>query len=103
MQAFSLQLLSNASATPTAPTGETANQLWPGGQGVFSVVGTFGGATVTLEFLGPDGATLVAAGGNTTLTATGAGVFNLHPCWIIAAVTGGSPSGLYARADRIPV
>lgn len=103
MQAYSLQLLSNASATPTAPTGETANQLWPGGQGVFSCVGTFSGATVTLNFLGPDGATLIAVGTNTTLTAAGAGLFYLHPCQIIASVSGGSPSGLYARADRVPI
>ena len=102
MQAFEINLLSNASATPTAPTGETAYQFWPGGKGVFSCAGTFGGTSVSLVFLGPDGSTQITVGTNTTLTAAGAGLFELHPCKIIATVTGGSPSGLFANADRVP-
>lgn len=76
---------------------------WPGGVGVFAVVGTFGGATVTLEFLGPDGATYIAAGSNTTLTAAGAGVFYLPQTMIEAIVSGGTPSGLYAYASLVQV
>jgi hypothetical protein len=87
-------LLINASASGAA-------QTWPGGMGVFSVCGTFSGATVTLEFLGPDLATYISAGGNTTLTSANAGVFYLPACQIKAVVSGGSPSGLYAAADRI--
>lgn len=95
MLAAHVSLLTNANAS----SGQT---FWMGGMGIFSVVGTFGGATVSLQFLGPDGATLVTAGGNTTLTAPGAGVFYLPPCQIQATVTGGSPSALYAAADRVP-
>lgn len=90
-------LLANASATGSAVT-------WPGGRGTFSVpIGTFGGATVALQW-SPDGTNYLAAdqGGTayTTLTAAGAGGFELPPGLIRAAVTGGTPSGLYAYAQR---
>lgn len=75
--------------------------FWPGGQGVFTADGTFGGATVTLTYQNPDGSTQ-AAGINTTLTAPGNGTFYLGPCMMQATVTGGSPSGLNAYADRVP-
>jgi len=75
---------------------------WQGGMGVFSVVGTFNGATVKLQFVGPDGTTLVDAGVGTTLTANGAGVFYLPPCPIQATITGGPPTGVYAHVARIP-
>lgn len=96
MQSASTDLLSNASATSSA-------QAWRGGRGVFAAAGTFGGATVSLQFLGPDNATWIDAGANTTLTAAGAGLFELPPTQIRAAVTGGAPSGLYANASRVPV
>ena len=88
------QLLSNASAT-----GDWKD--WGGGSGVFTVVGTFGGATVTLQFQGPDGSTAVAMGSDTTLTAAGGGVCVYPPGRIRAAVTGGTPSGLYAQAEQV--
>lgn len=88
------QLLSNASAT-----GSWAQ--WDGGVGVFSIVGTFGGATVTLQFLGPDGSTAVTVGSDTTLTAAGGGGFILPPARIRASVAGGPPSGLYAQAEKV--
>lgn len=88
------QLLNNASAT-----GSWVD--WGGGPGVFSAVGTFGGATVTLQFQGPDGSTAVAMGSDTTLTAAGAGGFVYPPGRIRAAVTGGTPSGLYAEANQV--
>lgn len=72
---------------------------WIGGTGVFAVTGTFGGATVSLEFLGPDGATWLAVGTDTTKTANGAGLFTLYPASIRAAVSGGTPSALHARVD----
>lgn len=75
---------------------------WPGGMGVFSVVGTFNGATVKLQFVGPDGITLIDAGTATTLTAAGAGVFYLPPCPIQATVSGGPPTGIYAAVNRVP-
>ena len=89
-------LLADASATGQ-------NVQWPGGRGTFSVpTGTFGGATVSLQW-SPDGANFLAAdqGGTTyvTLTAAGAGGFELPPGAIRADVSGGTPSGLYAYAQ----
>lgn len=84
-----LDLLSNVAATGSA-------QAWPGGVGSFLVAGTFTGATVSLEVLGPDGSTYIAVSANTTLTAAGGGNFMLPQSTIRASVTGGTPSALYA-------
>jgi hypothetical protein len=73
----------------------------PGGLMVFAAAGTFGGATVSLQFLGPDGVTLITAGAQTTLTSAGAGVAYLPPCMVQATVTGGPPSGMYASIARV--
>jgi hypothetical protein len=87
-------LLTNATSTGAAVQ-------WDGGIGAFSAAGTFSGATVTLQWLGPDGATYLDVGSDTTLTAAGAGAFVLPPCRIRAAVSGGPPSGMYAAADKV--
>lgn len=89
-----MQLLKNASATG-------AWLQWGGGVGVFTAAGTFGGATVSLEYLAPDGTTAVAMGTETTLTAAGGGAFCYPPGRVRASVTGGTPSGLYAQADQV--
>lgn len=73
----------------------------PGGVCVFSVAGTFGGATVTLEVLGPDGSTMLVAGAATTLAAPGMGVVTLPPCMVQAVVAGGAPAGLFASLARV--
>lgn len=76
-------------------------EQWTGGRGTFMVVGTFGGATVTLQTKGPDPAgTPIAVGEHTTFTENGVGNFDLASCEIRAAISGGSPSGLYATAWR---
>jgi hypothetical protein len=89
----SLQLLSNVAADVTG------NALfWPGGVGDFNVVGTLGGATVTLQVIGPDGQTWQAFGSTTTVTATGlvAGLY-IPAGPVRCTVTGGSGmSGIYA-------
>lgn len=90
----SVTLLANASATGSGV-------VWPGGEGMFVVAGTFGGATVALEVLGPDNATWINAGADGTLTAAGVCAFSLPQGQIRASVTGGTPSGLYACAARI--
>lgn len=87
-----MELLSNASATGAAV-------IWPGGAGVFEVAGTFSGATVSLQRMGPDSATWYSVGADTTLTAAGGGYFILPPGRIRAAVTG-SPTGMYATAEK---
>lgn len=89
-----VELLSNASATGSGKN-------WPGGEGAFLVAGTFGGATVTLQVLGPDGSTWLDVGADAALTAAGAVGFTLPPGTIRAAVASGSPSGLYALAVRV--
>lgn len=75
---------------------------WPGGRGVFSAFGTFGGGTVALQW-SPDGGTtwLAVDRGTdtfTTLTAAGAGGFELPACQIRAALTGATAPVLNARA-----
>jgi len=91
-----LSLLYNAAVTGT-------RSWWPGGKGLFTVVATnFNGATVTLNLLGPDGATMLAAATATTLTAAGVGQVELPPCWVQAAITSGPPTGVYATFTRIP-
>lgn len=70
----------------------TGQFSWPGGIGVFSAEGTWNGATLTLQFVGPDGATLITAGSATTLTANGAGVFYLPKCLLQATVSSAGAS-----------
>lgn len=85
-------LLSNASATGSA-------KQWAGGRGLFSVEGTFDGATVQLQYAGPNG-TLTNVQG-TALTAAGQVVVELPPGEVKATVSGGSsPSGLYATLQK---
>ena len=98
----SIPLLDSSTGAPQTATG--AAQDWPGGQGIFVVsCTTFNGATIKLQFLGPDGATWIDAGAAATLTSSGAGVFNLHPCKIRCAVTTAVPStGVWAQANRVP-
>lgn len=81
-----------------AETGDPV--LWPGGLLSFQCVGTFDGATVTLQILGPDGATWIDADSTTTITAAGGGNVLLPRGTIRALVAGGSPSGLFAVAAR---
>jgi hypothetical protein len=88
------QMLSNASATG-------ASLQWEGGHGVFTAAGTFGGATVSLQYIAPDNSTWVAMGPDTTLTAAGGGGFFYPPGLIRALVSGGTPSGLYAQAEKV--
>lgn len=82
----------------------TGPQLyWPGGMGMFTAVcAGWNGATVSLQVLGPDGSTLLDAGGNTIMTANGLGIFYLPPCQIQAVVRAAVPSSpVYAAASRI--
>jgi hypothetical protein len=79
-------------------------KMWsPGGAGLFTVVGVWGGATASLVYAGPDGATMVAAGSATTLTANGCGTFNLPRGLIQAAITNASgTTSLTACAQELP-
>ena len=97
MLTTSIDLLANASATSAA-------QQWPGGRAVASVAGTFGGSTLALQMLGPDGITWLAIAAGVSFTAPGStAAIDLPPATIRATVSGGTPSGLYARLARVPV
>lgn len=96
MRSSRVDLLTNASATGNAV-------IWPGGRGTFLATGTFSGATVKLQVLGPDNTTWIDAGTYTTLTAAGAGNFDLPQGQIRAAVTGGPPSGINAIAVIVDI
>lgn len=76
--------------------------VWPGGKGLFVCNGTFSGATVTLNILGPDNATMQAVGSSTTVTAAAVAVIELPPCTVQATVASGAPSALYATLTRVP-
>ena len=91
---------------PNAPNtsgGNASGILYdcPGGIMVFAVVGTFAGATIKLQILGPDGVTLLDAGAATTLTANGMGIAYLPPCQVQATIVGGAPSGIFATLARV--
>jgi hypothetical protein len=74
---------------------------WLGGSGVFRASGTFGGATVKLQYLQDDGATWSDMGPDTSLTAPGGGGFTYTVGMIRALVSGGAPSGLYVSAEEL--
>ena len=95
-------LIGTKQGTTTVGGAATGAQFdCPGGICLFAVVGTFGGATIALNILGPDGATMIPAGTNTTLTAPGAGIAYLAPGIVQAVVTGGPPSGIFATLSRV--
>jgi hypothetical protein len=90
--AVGIVLASNASATGSWVP-------WPGGRGEFRVEGTFGGGTVKLQCKGPNG-TAQDVGTNTTLTASGGGIFELGAGEIRANIA--TATGVYAMALRVP-
>lgn len=96
MQSVRVPLLTNASATGAAMD-------WPGGYLSFSCLGTFDGATVTLQNLGPDGTTWMDADSTTTLTDVGQANVLMPRGQIRALVAGGSPSALFAVAASVGV
>ena len=89
--ATGIVLASNASATG-------AWFQWPGGRGEFRVEGSFPG-TVKLECKGPNG-TAQDVGTNTTLTASGGGIFELGAGEIRCNIA--TATGVYAMALRVP-
>lgn len=77
---------------------------WPGGRGFFSAAATFGGGSVSLQYLAPDNTTWVTAldvvGAAVTLTATGGVVFELPPGQVRASAI--TATAVHADAARIP-
>ena len=89
--ATAITLASNASATGSW-------FFWPGGRGEFRVEGTFPG-TVKLECKGPNG-TAQDVGTDTTLSASGGGIFELGAGEIRANIA--TATAVYAMALAIP-
>lgn len=89
---LSLSLLTNEAATCQPIT------VLRGGRYLWAAVGTFGGAALTLQGLGPDGATWQNV---TTLAAAGqVSVFVGEGEQLRVSVSGGSPSALYSTLTR---
>lgn len=92
----SLALLVNTSGAQAG-----SGQVWPGGAGEFEVMGTFAGATASLETLGVDTATWMALGPLTTTTIASVSAFTLKKgAQVRCHVTGGSPTGIYATVTQ---
>lgn len=83
-------LINNAAVTGPAVT------LQQGGLYSFNAVGTFGGATVKLQILGPDDATYVDIPTASHTTPSVIGVYLPAGGTVKAVVTGGAPANLYA-------
>jgi hypothetical protein len=75
---------------------------WPGGQGFYNCVGTWAGATVTLNFVGADGTTQTAVGASTTLSANGFTLFTLPRIGLQAVVTGAGATTIWCTAWVVP-
>jgi len=90
--AVGIVLASNASATGSW-------FMWPGGRGEFRVEATFGGGTVKLQCKGPNG-TAQDVGTDTTLTASGGGIFELGVGEIRCNIA--TATAVYAMALRVP-
>jgi hypothetical protein len=87
------------------PGGVATGNLYdcPGGIMVIAAVATaWGGATATLNMLGPDGVTLLPVSATqSTFTANGVGTIYLPPCQIQMVVTGGPPTALFVSIARV--
>lgn len=95
MAAAKIDLISNADATGAAETCAL------GGRYLMVLAGTLGGATVTVEMLGPDGVTYLTVDG-ATLSAVGTKtIFLPWGSTVRGVVTGGTPSGLYLSLYRM--
>lgn len=101
LTAFACVSVSSAAWDPNLNTQIMVNSavssvpiMWPGGVGSFDCVGTWNGATVTLQLVGSDGTTLENAGAAATLTANGNANFWWRRGLMQATVTsaGGSTS-----------
>lgn len=90
-----LSLLSNAAATGATVV------VTAGGSYSFAVLGTFSGATVALQIMGPDGATWITIP-NSGQTAAGVVTVDIPTgASVRASVTGGPPTGIYASLSMI--
>lgn len=84
--AASITLLSAVAATGAGQSTPVQN----GGDYMFAVAGTIGGATIALEMLGPDGASWINMGASATFTTNNMCVVSIPEGRYRANVTGGA-------------
>jgi hypothetical protein len=83
-----------------AADGDSAVFAWQGGEGVMTGVGTFGDGTATLRF-SYDGSTYSNVGSDTTITASGGGIFGyLHPCLMKVTLSGSTAPALTVKVAK---
>lgn len=86
----------SASYPTIVADGNSPSIMWPGGDGAFTAVGTFGGGTVTLQMQAPDSSTWLSLGSGTALTASGVSGFSAPQCLLRIAVSGSTTPSLKA-------
>jgi hypothetical protein len=98
MTANSIILFSNQSAT-----GSSVFMDAEGGRYQMFAEGTFGGTTLTLDGQGPNDTTIAGISGVSVTAATAGGVEIMLARGerVRGTLTGGSPSGLYARLVKV--
>ena len=98
-----LALADGSTAAPTlVADGASASVDWPGGDGAYFAVGTFGGGTFTLQMLSPDGTTWVSLGTIGALTATGVVGFSAPAGKMRASLSGSAGPSLKAWVVGLP-
>lgn len=81
----------------------TAGQTLYGGKYAMVIIATYGGGTVKLQYLGPDGTTWLDVGTSTTFTAAPAGIItvDLPPGQYRLNIA--TSTGVYVTLCRVPV
>lgn len=77
--------------------GNTASANYAGGKGYFTLQGTEGGGTYTLQFSADAGTTYSAVGTSSTLTASGGAVIDLPPCKVRVNTAGSTTPVITAK------
>jgi len=88
---LSLPVLSNVGITTGAPV-----VVGEGGLYLYIACGTFGGATVKLQILGPDGVTYVDVPGSSMTVGGGLNVQLPSGSTVRGSVAAGAPSAIFA-------
>lgn len=77
--------------------GSTTAVNYTGGEGYFTVEGTFGGGTIKLQYTTDNGTPDTDVGVNSTLTAAGGAVLNLPPCKLHVNTSGATTPSVVAK------
>lgn len=88
-----------SAVTATGPG--AAKPIQVGGDYMFAVNGTFGGTSVALEMLGPDGSNYISLGASATFAVAGLCLVTIPPGTYRATVTGGAGMTISATLKAI--